>query len=72
MSEPNLNGPEAVPLREIVKSYMVDILIMDKDFKLIRLETIDYGKREHRAWLGKVTYWACTSGYTVQTKEHKA
>lgn len=65
-SEPNLNGPESVPLREFVKSFMVMVTIFDGD-KVLREEKVDFGNPQHRQWIGKVTYWACSNGYAVET-----
>lgn len=59
-------GPEDMPLREYIKSFPMTVSIYNGD-DLIREEHIDYGNFEHRKWLGKVTYWACSEGYTVET-----
>lgn len=66
MNEPNLNGPENMPLREYVKTFMMVVSVYDGD-KLIREETIDYGNKQHRTWLGRCTFWACNNGYAVET-----
>lgn len=63
---PNLNGPEAMPLREYVKDFPLIIVVYDGD-RLIRKEEINYGNSEHRKWLGKITYWACSNHYSVET-----
>jgi hypothetical protein len=60
------SGPEDMPLREYIKNFPLTVSIFDGD-KLIREEYIDYGNFEHRKWLGKVTFWACNEGYTVET-----
>lgn len=66
----NLNGPESVPLREYVKHFMMIVTVYDGD-KVIREETIDYGNIEQRRWLGRVTFWACSNGYAVETIAEK-
>lgn len=63
---PNLNGPEAMPLREYIKSCLIVVSVYDGE-KLIRKEEIDYGNAVHRKWLGKVTYWAVSNHYCVET-----
>lgn len=65
---PNLNGPESIPLREFVKNFPMLISIYDGE-KLLREETIDYGNPEHRKWLGRVTYWAVSNNYLVETSK---
>lgn len=66
-NEPNLNGPESIPLREYVKTFPLIVSIYTKDDKCLRSERIDYGNPEHRRWLGRVTFWACKEGYSVET-----
>lgn len=60
------SGPEDMPLREYVKSFPMVVTIYNGD-DIVREEHIDYGNFEHRKWLGKVTFWACSNGYTVET-----
>lgn len=77
MSEinPNLHGPEDMPLREYVRSFPMTISVYNvKTDELIRSENIDYSNFDHRRWLGKITHWACTNGYSVETmatKDHE-
>lgn len=71
MTTPNLQGPESVPLREYVKSFLITVTIYDKNDNVIREETIDYGNRDHRQWLGKVTFWGCNEGYVIETSKAK-
>lgn len=66
---PNLNGPESVPLRDYVKSFPLIVAVIDQDDNVIREETIDYGNFEHRKWLGRITYWACSNNFIVETKK---
>lgn len=69
MTEPNLNGPESVPLREYIKSFPLIVTIFDND-KVVREEKVDYSDKTHRQWIGKVTVWAITNGYTVETRRN--
>lgn len=66
---PNLNGPESVPIRDYVEVFALKVSVLDikNNDKVIREEVIDYGNFEHRKWLGRVTYWACSNGYAVET-----
>jgi hypothetical protein len=65
---PNLNGPENSPLRQFVKSFMVVVTVYDlKTENSVREEVIDFGDYEHRKWLGKITYWAVSNGYSIET-----
>jgi hypothetical protein len=69
---PNLNGPESIPLKEYNKFFPLVINIYNlKDDQLIRTEKIDYGNYEHRKWLGRITYFACTNGMSVETMAAK-
>lgn len=65
-------GPELIPLKAIVYDCELVILIKDiKSKRTIREERINYGNVEERKWLGKVTYWAVTNGYSVETFNEK-
>lgn len=66
IKEPNLNGPEGMPLKDFIRNFMITVSVFDGD-RLIREETIDYGNKDHRQWLGKVTFWAVSNGYAVET-----
>lgn len=67
--EPNLAGPESIPLRDYVKSFPLIVSIIDQEDNIVREETIDYGNFEHRKWLGRVTFWACSNNLIVETKK---
>lgn len=65
-------GPEDVPLRAYIKDMPLVILIKDiKSNRVIREEKINYSEPEARKWLGKITYWACTNQYSVETLSEK-
>lgn len=61
-------GPEDVPLRNRITTLPIVILIIDvKSKRKIREERIDFSDKEARGWLGKVTAWAVSNGYIIQT-----
>lgn len=65
-------GPEDVPLRAYVKEMVLVIIIKDiTSGRMIREERINYSEPEARKWLGKITYWACTNKYSVETMSEK-
>lgn len=67
-AEPNLHGPEDMPLREYVKTFPMVINVYDlKTDKIVRHEKIDYSNFDHRKWLGKISYWAAMNGCSVET-----
>ena len=59
--------PEFDPLKEYIKSFLITVIIFDNDDKEIRREEMDYGKPEHRIWLGKISFWAWQHDYFVET-----
>lgn len=61
-----MQGPESAPLREYVKNYAIVVNIYSGD-DLIRHENVDYGDFEQKKWLGRLSFWAWTCGYTVET-----
>lgn len=67
MTIPNLNGPESILLREIIKSLPITVTIFNND-KVINEQKIDYSNKDHRQWIGRVTVWAVTNGFTVETR----
>ena len=67
ISEKAPSGPWDAPLREYVKKHLLKITVYDFEDNVIKQETIDYGNYEHRKFLGKVTYWATTNKYSVET-----
>lgn len=61
------NGPEFAPIRDFVKSFLIDVVVYDANDNVIRQETMDYGKHEDRIWLGKLSYWAWSNKHYVET-----
>jgi hypothetical protein len=73
MKKHNLNRPESIPgmnlpVRDYVKSFLLSVVVYDLKTDKIILDTkMDYGNQMHRKWLGKLTFFCCTSGYSVET-----
>jgi len=65
-------GPEDMPLRQYVKVHPLVIVLKDvKSGRRIREEHINYSDSEARKWLGKITHYATTNGYSVETFAEK-
>lgn len=64
--KPAPKGPWDVPLREYVNSLPMTITVYDGD-DVIKQEHVDYGNYEHRKFLGRITFWALSNDYTVET-----
>lgn len=63
------NGPEFAPIRDYVKDLKIIVTFYDEQDKIIREERLDYGNSEDRKWLGRLSFWGWTSGYTVETRK---
>lgn len=61
--------PEFAPLRDYVKDYRILVLVKSKDGLTVRREEMNYGEPKDRVWLGKLSYWGWTNGYTIETSE---
>lgn len=66
---PNPNGPENIPIKGYIKTFEVAVFIIDlkNNDEIIDMRKIDYGKIEDKQWLGKISYWAWSKGYSVET-----
>ena len=66
---PDPNGPENVPLMSFNKTFKVVVFIYDlrNGDNIIDMREIDYGLLDDRRWLGKVSFWAWSKGYSVET-----
>ncbi len=73
LEPPNPNGPESIPLRDYVKSFKVAVFIYDlkNNDEIIDMREIDFGNRDDKAWLSKVSFWAWSKGYSVETMSLK-
>lgn len=61
-------GPEHIPLQNRISTLPIVILIIDvKSKRKIREERIDFSDKEARGWLGKLSAWAFTNGYKLET-----
>lgn len=61
-------GPWDIPLKEYVKVHSLMILITElKTDKVIGTYKVNYSEPEERRWIGRVSYWATTNGYSVET-----
>lgn len=60
--------PWELPLKDFIKEFALMVSVYDlKNDTLILNKKMDYGNHEHRKLLGKITYWAVTNGYSVET-----
>lgn len=72
MAEDIPRGPEDLPLRTYIKEHNLVIVLKDvKSGRRIREERINYSDSEARKWLGKITYFGTTHGYSVETFAEK-
>lgn len=61
-------GPEDVPLQKYINKLQLVIVIIDiVSGRKIREEHINYSDKEARMWLGRVSVWAASNKYMVQT-----
>lgn len=69
MAEQNsLSGPWDAPLLEVVRTFAMIVTVYDLETeKAVITKEIDYGNREHRIQLGKLTYWAVSNHYSIET-----
>lgn len=69
MNNKILEGPEGIPQLGYVRLFKMMVTVYDKNDKIVREQEIDYGNYENRKWLGRVTFWACSNGMTVETRK---
>lgn len=68
MNENIPRGPEDIPLKAFIKEFWVVVLIKDiKSDRYIREEKINYSDSDIRKWLGRISYWAWSNGYLIET-----
>lgn len=63
---PTPKGPWDAPLKDYVSSLPMTVAVYDGE-ELIKEENVDYGNYEHRKFLGRITFWALSNGYIVET-----
>lgn len=76
MSNPNDDeiprGPEDIPLKNYVSKHPIVILVTDvKSDRIIREERVDYSSSEARKWIGRISFWGTTHGYSITTMSEK-
>lgn len=68
MNDNQRRGPWDAPLPTFVKTKLIAVLIHDLNKEEIENEFhLDYGSYEHRKFLGRLTYYAITTGRSVET-----
>lgn len=63
------SGDEFKPLQQFNTYFPVHVFVLDikDDNSVIRHGKIDYANRDHRSWLGRLSFWAMSNGYSVET-----
>lgn len=66
-------GDEFKPLKEFNIHCPTHVFVIDikNDDVVIRHGQFDYANFEHRKWLGKLTFWALSNGYSIETVAKK-
>lgn len=69
MTDENVpRGPWDIPLKTYVKELIIVVLIKDvKSSRYIKEEKVNYSEPEIRKWLGRISYWAWSNGYLIET-----
>ncbi len=69
LKRPDPAGPENVPLRDYVKSFKIAVFIynLKQNDEIIDCREIDFANREDKAWLARMSFWAWSKGYSVET-----
>jgi hypothetical protein len=66
------SGPRDFPLRDYVKDFEMMVIVYNiKDDCVFKEIPINYGNFEHRKFLGRISYWACSNGHSVETMSLK-
>ena len=65
--------PWDIPLREIIKSLHIKVFVLDlrNNDDIIQEIDLDLGNIDDRKYLGKITAWALTNHYSVETMNRK-
>ncbi len=65
-------GAWDVPLKSYVKELLIIVLIKDiKSNRYIDEKKVNYSDPEIRKFLGRISHWAWTNGYLVETMSLK-
>jgi len=67
------SGDEFKPLKEFNTHFPAYVFVLDikQDNTIIKQGEFDYANFEHRKWLGKLTFWALSNGYSIETVAKK-
>lgn len=72
------SGDEFKPLRHFNTFFPCHVFVIDNKGDdnhdgghVVRHGEFDYADRDHRLWLGKLTFWALSEGYSVETVAKK-
>lgn len=72
MTENVPRGPWDIPLKGYIKELLIIVLIKDiKSNRYIDEKKVNYSDPEIRKYLGRVSYWAWSNGYLVETMSLK-
>lgn len=63
----DLRGPWDAPLKEFNNHFLVRLIVYDKNDKEMANHVIDYGNFADRKFIGRISFWAYTNGYAVET-----
>jgi hypothetical protein len=67
---PNIRtGDEFKPLKEFNTHFPAHVFVLDlkDDRVVIKHGQFDYANFDDRKWLGKLTFWALSQGYSIET-----
>lgn len=65
-------GAWDVPLKDYVKEFKMTVIVTDLNTeRTILAQTINYSEPEDRRWLGRITHWACTNEFSIETMSEK-
>lgn len=66
---PDPAGPENIPIRDFVKALPIVVFIynLKKNDEVIDMRQIDFSNKEDKSWLARMSVWAWSNGYSVET-----
>lgn len=67
----NFAGPWDVPLRQFNNHFLIKVTVYkvheNKEDETVSEHVIDYGNYEDRKFLGRISFWAYSQDYVVET-----
>lgn len=63
----DFRGPWDVPLKEYNNHFLVRLIVYDSDDNELTNKVLDYGLLDDRKFIGRISFWAYTNGYVVET-----